>query len=259
MDTQTSESASIVHSGETADVVRSVVELIQERGLKVGDKLPPIRQLAASLEVKPTVVRDALLQAQTMGLVQILPRSGAYVQSLTYAPLVEALANTLSPALMQEDHNLFHLLDARRTLEIELAGRAAQNPRMEDLLPVRNALEAMTNLSEAEDRPAYAEHDVRFHVGIARMAGNSVLFTVHGALLDLLRPYLAQIPRNPERRSRTDRSHAAIYAALAAGDADKARDETRLHLSMAYDSLLHDVAQPPISAVRSAANEEGQP
>jgi DNA-binding FadR family transcriptional regulator len=147
-------------SNKSGSVVPRLLELIHRQELGVGDKLPNIRQLALMLEVKPTAVRDALLQAQTMGLLRILPRSGAYIQSLTYEPLVEAFSRTIKPALIQADPNLFHVLDARRLLEIELVGRAASQRSLEDLLPIRQALEAMAEIPETERRHDYVEADI---------------------------------------------------------------------------------------------------
>jgi GntR family transcriptional repressor for pyruvate dehydrogenase complex len=235
----------VLPAADRGNVVRAILDLAQTRGLCVGDRLPPIRELAVAVGAKPTVVRDALLQARAMGLVRILPRAGAFLRSLSVAPLTEGLAPTLEEMLAQEERNLFHLLDARRLVEIELAGRAAERRRLEDLLPVRRALEAMAAVPETERREEYVEHDIRFHIEIARLAGNTVLTTVQQTLLELLRPYLAALPWNAERRERTDRSHAAIYAALVAGDAEAARSEMRVHLSMANDSLLRDVQTPP--------------
>lgn len=232
----------------TGDVVRAIVDYIKSQRLAVGEKLPPIRDLSAALGVRPTVVRDALLRAQTMGLLRVVPRSGAFVQSLNYGTLVDALASTLPSALVQQDHNLFHLLDARRLIEVELAARAAADRRLEDLLPVRRALEAMNVASSAHDRTGYVEHDLRFHLEIARLARNTVLLTMHQALLELLRPHLVQLPWTDERRQRTNRSHAAIYEALAAGDAAKIRAEMQGHLGMAYDSLLKDMTALPEGA-----------
>lgn len=236
-------------------VVRAILDLIRERGLQVGDQLPAIREMASALGVKPTVVRDALLQARAMGQVRILARAGAFVQSPAVAPLAADLAGTLQTALTRESQNLFHLLDARRLIEIELAGRAAERRRLEELLPVRQALEAMANIPEAERRGDYVEHDIRFHVEIARLAGNAVLQTVQQTLLEMLRPHLAQLPWTAERQERTDRSHAAIYAALIAGDAARARAEMCEHLSMAYNSLLDDMQTAPI--VTRAPGKEG--
>jgi GntR family transcriptional repressor for pyruvate dehydrogenase complex len=231
--------------GASAEVLRSIQDLVQEQGLKAGEQLPPIRELAERLEVKQSVVRDALLQAQTMGWVRILPRAGAFLQAAGAGAPEEALAGALQSALGQEEPNPLHLLDARRLIEIELAGRAAEHRRLEDLLPVRRALEAMLQMPAEAPRVEYVGHDIRFHVEIARLAGNGALFAVQRTLMELLRPHLNEVPRARENRGRTDRSHAAIYAALVAGDADKARTAMREHLSMAYDSLLRDLQEPP--------------
>src|SRR5262249_32830762 len=151
----------------------------------VGDRLPSIRELADRFNVGMNVVRYAMLQAQGMGLVRIHPRSGAFVQSLDFAPLVNALENTLTAALVQKDHNLFHLIDVRELLEVEAVGQAARRRRLEDLLPVRQTLEAM---QKPTDRARYVEADMQFHLSIAEAAGNPVLQTMLRALLGLLRP-----------------------------------------------------------------------
>jgi GntR family transcriptional regulator, transcriptional repressor for pyruvate dehydrogenase complex len=226
--------------GHGAGVVQAILNLIQEQDLKPGDRLPAIRELAASLEVPPTLVRDGLLRAQTMGLVRIVPRGGAFVQSLNYAPLVDALVQTLQPALMQEDHNLLHLIEARNLIEVELVGKAAERRRLEDLLPVRNALEAMVRTDHLVD---YVAHDVRFHYEIGRLAGNTVLSTFHQALLGLLRTFLTQQIWNTERQDLTTRAHTAVYEALVAGDADRARTAMLTHLSAS--TVVLEVLAPP--------------
>ncbi|MBY0524083.1 MAG: FCD domain-containing protein [Gemmataceae bacterium] len=232
------------------DVVQALRGVIQERGLKVGDQLPSIRELAEQLDAKPTTVRDALLRAQATGLVRVLPRAGAFVRA------IPAGVN-LPPALPMEGlvsaaDNLFHVLDARRLIEIELVGRAAERRRLEDLLPVRRALEAMIELPDHAPRTEYVEQDIHFHIEIARLAGNAVLFAMQHTLMERLRSHLNNVPRPRERRGQTDRSHAAIYAALVAGNVEQARTEMRQHLSMAYDSLLRDLQAPPAVGKRRA-------
>jgi GntR family transcriptional repressor for pyruvate dehydrogenase complex len=226
-------------------LVRKLIEQIRAEGLAVGDRLPSIRHLAARLSVGTNAVRDAVMQAQTMGLVKVRPRAGAFVQSLTYAPLVEALSETLEASLLQVDHNLFHLLESRQLIEVELASLAAKRRRLEDLLPVREALEAMISAAEADRREAFVAADVQFHLEIAEIAGNGVLVTMLQALLGLLRPYLVRLPWTPERRLKTDRSHADIYQALVDGDSERARSLMTAHLGLAYVSLLSRVQSQP--------------
>ncbi len=103
----------------------------------------------------------------------------------------------------------------------------------------------MLHLTDPTARQEYVELDIRFHLEIARLSGNSVLVGIHQTLMELLRPHLNDVPRDLQRKSVTDRSHVAIYEALVAGSAEKARSETRDHLSLAYDSMLRDMQETP--------------
>jgi len=229
----------------------AIETIVQERRLKAGDQLPSIRELADRLKVKQSVIRDALLKAETRGLITVQPRTGVFLRApestaegILPASHERDVADPFQAALVRGQHNLFHLLDARRLIEIELAGRASQRRCLEDLLPVRRLLEAMLQLPASASRSEYVDLDVRFHIEIARLSGNLTLFAVQQTLMELLRPHLNEVPHDWQRRSMTDRSHVAIYEALVAGDVDKVRAEMQTHLSLAYDSLLQSLQQP---------------
>lgn len=235
----------------TANVLNSIWDVVRERGLKVGDQLPSIREMADRFDMKPTLIRDALLRAETMGLVKILPRAGAFLRavgpaaSIAAPVLEESLPGVFQAALIHDEQNLFHLLDSRRLIEIELAGRAAERRRIEDLVPVRRVLDAMLQLPADAPRSEHVNHDIRFHIEIARLSGNLVLLAVQRTLMELLRPHLNEVPRSLQRRDTADRSHVAIYEALVAGDAERVRAEMREHLSLACDGMLRALQEVP--------------
>ena len=67
------------------------------------------------------------LQAQALGLVKVLPRAGAFVQKMSLKTdelKLDSLAADFVSVLSCDGHNLFHLLDARRLIEMELGMRA---------------------------------------------------------------------------------------------------------------------------------------
>lgn len=216
-----------------------------------GEQLPSVRELAERLHVKPTVVRDALLHAQARGAIRIVPRVGAFLQTTAIAArsltagISDAIPLALQSALATGTTNVLHLLDARRLIEVELVGRAAERRRLEDLLPVRRALESLLKLAPTQDRSEYVERDIRFHVAIAKLSGNDVLAGIQSTLMELLRPHLLEIPRSSERQALTDQSHTTIYAALVDGDVEGARREMQSHLSLAYDSMLGELRRLP--------------
>ncbi len=242
----------IADQQQNQGVVRRLIEHIKADSLAVGDRLPSIRQLAAKMSLSPNVVRDAMVQAQTMGLVELRPRSGTYIRSLDYAPLVDVLTDTMVTSLMQTDHSLFYLLESRELMEIELVSQAARRRRLEDLLPVREAMDAMAKAINQVDQPEkFVEADVAFHLEIARIAGNPVLLAFLKAVLELLRPHLVSLHQSfkPELREWTDHSHTAIYQALIDGDVETARQEIHEHVGMAARNLVENgnFSMPPDS------------
>lgn len=247
---------------DVADIWPHILALAEERQLQAGAQLPTVRELADRLGVKPSVVRDAFVRAEGRGMVRIVPRVGAFLQTSSTAAralsgTTEAeLPATFSHILSRGDGNVLHLLDARRLIETELMGRAAERRRLEDLLPARHALEAMLRLPADAQRDLLVEHDVRFHVALAQLAGNPVLAAIQQTLMELLRPFLKSVPPSLERRTLTDQSHGAIYSALVEGNAEAARCAMRAHLSMAYDCLLQDLQTTPVPP--STAHAEGE-
>ena len=234
------------------DIVRALMRTIHSEGLAVGDRLPPIRTLAERLGVNGSTVRDALIQLQTMGMIKIFPRSGAFVQSLNFASLVGALTDTMDNALAQADASLFHLLDARQLIEVECATTAARRRRLEDLLPIREALAATLAAAEpldenasTEARLAHYDADMRFHLAIAELAGNPILTTMLRSLLGLLKPHLVQTSWNPQRKELTVNAHLELFEALHTGDVEKVRQRMTEHTGMARDSLLKNMWSSP--------------
>lgn len=231
----------LIDQQQSQGVVRRLIEHIKSESLAVGDRLPSIRQLATKMSLSTNVVRDAMVQAQTMGLVELRPRSGAYIRSLDYAPLVDVLSDTLVTSLMQADHSLFYLLESRELMEVELVTQAARRRRLEDLLPVREALDTMAKAINQVDQPEkFVDADVAFHLEVARIAGNPVLLTFLKAVLELLRPHLVSLHQsfNPELREWTNDSHTAIYQALVEGNIEMARQEIHKHVGMAARNLV---------------------
>lgn len=244
---------------ETTDVWLGVLQVAEQDKLAAGDQLPSVRNLAERLGVKATQVRDALLQAQARGAVRIVPRVGAFLE--TTSSEARALTGSLDVAahaslaalLAHESHNVLQLLDARRLIEVELVGRTAERRRLEELVPARRALEALMRLPLDAPRAEYVAVDLEFHSELAKLSGNALLAGIQATLMQLLRPHLLAVPPTVQQRSNADRSHAAIYSAVVDGDADRARREMREHLSLAYDSLLRDLQQPPQQPSASVA------
>ncbi len=237
-------SASETH--EAVDIVQLLGELISDNGLCQGDRLPSIRELAIQFGVKAGTVRDALLTAQARGLVKILPRVGAIVQGETESLDPGAVAaQSFGQVMGQPDQNLFHILETREALELTMVARAAERRELSELFRLRQILADMAEIPLEDESPEYAELDVEFHLEIGRLSGNDVMTSLLRVLLVDVRPHLDRIRWSDNRRAETNEQHARIYAALAAGDIEKAQQDMREHIRAAYNSLLDEMRQPP--------------
>lgn len=233
----------------SAGLVDQLGRFIEEQRLQPGDRLPSIRELADLFGVKAGPVRDALLDAQGRGLVKVLPRAGAFVEAPVESPQpstsAERLGQRLRELLAAENQNLFHLLDARETLELALIGQAARKREIEDLFSLRDILERMASIPPKKRGEDYVRLDIEFHLEIARLSGNAVIAAMQCAVMEELAPYLKELCWSAKRHSDTDKSHSRLYSALVAGDESVAQEETRAHLQHAYQSLLDRIRQPP--------------
>jgi GntR family transcriptional repressor for pyruvate dehydrogenase complex len=225
------------------DVVHDLMEFVRQKGFHRGDRMPSIRELAVTLGHGPTVVRDGMLQAQTMGLVKIEPRLGIFVENPEAVRLSDDLSRSLHGSLVRKDQNVFHLLEARIFVEVELVGKVARAKRHEDLLPLRGALEKV--LACRGERLELIEADEAFHLGIAKIAGNPVMLTFLRTLLGLLRPTKAIVLLSDKNRKRTDNEHVEIFRCLLAGDAEQAQAVMRKHLEHGRSLLLQHLRTLP--------------
>jgi len=200
---------------------------IDAGALRPGDRLPTEQRLAEAHGVSRTVVREAVHQLRSRGLVRSRQGSGVYV---TAAPSGEAF--TLDLALIDSIDDVLRVREVRRALEAETAALAAERASRAQVAALRKALRAIDR-SAAEGQDG-VEEDLAFHRLLAEAAGNPHF----GRLLEFLEQYTKEAMRVTRRNdaSRADFveavriEHAAIVDAIAAGDAALARRRAVQHM-----------------------------
>jgi len=110
-------------------IASRLVSLIAERHLRPGDKLPPERELAASMQVSRPSLREALRALAMLNIVEIRQGSGTYVRSLQPEVLVEHFDFVFA----LDDATFAELLETRKLLEPGLAAAAATHATQDEL------------------------------------------------------------------------------------------------------------------------------
>lgn len=227
-----SRSASATRPNLSNLLTTGVIDLIRERGLQPGDRLPTARELAEIFSVATPTMREALRKLQATGVVDIRHGSGIYVLRPEQRLMV---ANPSYGDL--ESHTLLQILDARVLVEPHLAELAARNIDQSSLEALESLLERAADEVRLRD---YMETNVKFHTIIARASGNLVLAQIIEALielysveLDLVDPNLALV----DGRTADNAVHREIYQALLAGSGNGARSAMERHLQAAQASV----------------------
>jgi DNA-binding GntR family transcriptional regulator len=180
-------------------------------------------QVAETLAMSRTPVREAFLRLEAEGLLRLFPKRGALVVAVSPAE-VEAV---LEARELVEGHALAKLCAAPGD------ERAVVSRALVDVLGVQRAAHA------AGDEQAFAEADRRFHTTLVESARNPILLELYASLRDRqLRMNLGSLERGPRRPQEILAQHEAIVAALDTGDADDARVRLRVHLDATRASVV---------------------
>jgi GntR family transcriptional regulator, transcriptional repressor for pyruvate dehydrogenase complex len=161
-------------------VFEQIRELIYKGEFKPGQQILPERELAVSMAVSRTSVRNAINKLVTMGLLEHRQGQGTFVSSPD-----SRKGNPLAAAMATEDATLDDLLEVRMGLECNAAMLAALRATESDLLSLERSLEEMEEALEATDKIT-TEADAAFHMAVAFASKNPVLIHLMRNFYDFL-------------------------------------------------------------------------
>jgi GntR family transcriptional repressor for pyruvate dehydrogenase complex len=199
-----------------------------ERGLvdgrwAPGERLPSERQLAGELAVSRTVVREALKTVEHLGLIEVLPRVGAFNRAKRDR-VVGAGANERSD---QATTWLLDCLEARKVLE---CGSAELLVRRATAIDIAH-LEVLMEESRGMPDDAHAiEIDKTFHIELHRATRNQFIAASVERYMALFWTHLPVVMAVPMRRERSWQQHRGVLDALKARDAETLRRRMAAHL-----------------------------
>ncbi|MDR5708582.1 MAG: FadR/GntR family transcriptional regulator [Armatimonadota bacterium] len=212
-------------------IVHQIQELVAERHLQPGDRLPSERELAELLNVSRASVREALRVLAALGLVEVRSGDGTFVREPP-APVDPAVWSRLS-----ERTFLLDLLEARRIVEREVVVLAVRRATVEDVEQLQELVERRA--AELAGGRRDLEGDLRFHEQLAEATRNPVLASLVRTLSEmwlLSREAAGRAPGSPQK---AHRFHEAILEALQRRDEQAAWEAMERHM----DDMRQEIEQ----------------
>ena len=139
-----------------------------------------------------------------------------------------------------------NLYDVRVFLESALARNAALHARKDDVIALRQALEA--NEKAISDSGMFYATDVAFHAVFYDVPRNPVFPSIHKAFTGWLSPHWERMLRSPERNRVNYLSHREIFRAVIERDPDAAEHALQSHLGAAWEYVRGTFPDPEASA-----------
>ena len=196
-----------------ADAIR---EMITSGQLSPGERLFEDR-LAEQLGVSRNPVREAIRALEGTGLVEVVPRRGAYVSAL-------------------EPEKARQLLELRSVIEAYAAELAARNRTDDDLTLMKALLEQGRQATSVNDVVTAAACHRDFHLAIESASRNGYLGGVVAPLRNQTELVFTTLVDSRGVTSWDE--HQAIFDAIAARDTVLARSCTEAHMQ----SVMRDLS-----------------
>lgn len=219
-------------------IANKLALVIKDEQLAAGQRLPAERDLSSKFDVSRQTIREALIALEISGLVEIKPGSGVYVLK----------SDKIKSSLISEDApGPLEIMEARKVLESQATGLAAERISNEELLQLKSFLDQihkLLNLGKFDEAETF---DRKFHILIAKSSRNSAIATMIEWLWELrdsseVSRVFAKKIRNFGVNSNS-KAHYNILEQLSRRDAKGAELAMKEHLkevANAYIMLVSD-------------------
>lgn len=210
-----------------SEVARRMLDLFTSGSIAPGTRLPAERQLAATLQVGRSAVREALAALEILGIVDVRPGSGTYLRGTAS----ELLPQTLRWGLLIGERNTDELLELRAGLEVYVARLAAGRASTAAMTRLRRHL---TRMSESMgDLTSFAHADRDFHLALAEATSNTTLIDLLSTTRSLLRVYAERAVHDRAEAEKALAEHEAVLRAIEGGNEDAAASAMATHMATA--------------------------
>lgn len=186
-------------------------EILNER-FAPGSELSEVA-IAEQLGISRGPVREAMGRLRAEGLVEVRPRRGAVVASLTRTEFLEAY-------------------QVRIALEVSAIRNGVPNSTPEAIAAIESLMSAMEERAKADDEDAFFDLNRKLHRAFCELAGNETLLGIYDRLTARMVRYSHRSATLRGDLVSSTAEHKAILKAVQAGDADEAARLMEEHINI---------------------------
>lgn len=204
---------------------------IAEQGIEVGERFPSERDLALQLGVSRPILREALAQLATLGVVESRTGSGTFLIS-TFSEHDQHVIVQLDA----ERNTLLQYLELRRALETEVVALLAKRASAQDIAELERLVEAIEIEHAATGSAPVA--DKQFHLELYKRVANPLFLHILEPLWTVLESLWNEPLGKKDVGKNTLPLHRELVQAIKHHDAVAARAATTAMIASVEEDLL---------------------
>ena len=227
-----------VERTSTASVVaRQLLDELGKDQFVSGTRLPSEREMADTLGVGRSTLREAMAALDLLGIIEVRPGSGSYLR----ADSSQLLPQALKWGLMLGQPETQDLVEVRENLEVFASRLAAARATDEDVARLKVHLDAMRSAGDDVDK--FVKADVAFHLETAVIAKNTVLESILESIRALLEAWFDRTLRVEGTISATLKEHEAVFEAIKNRSPELALEKMKALMDAADLRLKHSLEE----------------
>jgi GntR family transcriptional regulator, transcriptional repressor for pyruvate dehydrogenase complex len=177
-------------SDASEHIALEIRRYLEQQNVQPGDRIGTEQELAAEFGVSRPTLREGLRLLASSHLIRVGRgrTGGIFVARTPNEGMSRNVSESIATMLATESVSLDELLDARRFLEVPLAGLAASNAADDTAARLEQAIDDAAG--NAPGTEPFNTADERFHRILAETGGNPLLQAFTDWILEVLQPNL---------------------------------------------------------------------
>ena len=212
------------------DVENHLINYLVENGFKPGDQMPKEIELAESLGVSRSVIREALSRLRMLGILKSYKRRGLEVAT---PDILIGLDRVIIPQILDQK-TMKDLFELRLILEMGLSEILFLRKTEADILELRQILKKEKG---SKTRAITIDSEVQFHGKLYDIAGNTTLRRMQSILWPVF-DYLEKLEmRKGEKPHLSEVSHHMLVDIIEKGSPQQYQNAIKKHLKVHLDRI----------------------
>lgn len=218
------------HQELSSAAAKRLKEMIIQKGMQPGDRLPTESELIEMFGVSRSTVREAVKILIAENVVQIQRGKGTFITTqpgLAKDPLGLEFTN--------QTRLLDNLLETRMMIEPQIAFLAAQRATSKNVERLAQIIEKIQRAGDG--KLDHTPYDIAFHTAVAECTQNDVLHRILPIICESIQQGYFLSANVPGSYQRAIKSHIKIYQSIANKNPENAKIETEKHLQQTIEDL----------------------